>query len=114
MAHVCHIRITIYYILTTFLVKLKLVVKDIRMSQFNVCFIFGLDFDIVTCQLPVSPKFDHGINNDMSAIPEESDSKMDLLSIPPSECASQLTGMDAVSANLLFKKVFYFLNIIVF
>lgn len=48
----------------------------------------------------MSPKFNHGVNNDMCAIPEESG--MDLLSIPANECAAQLTAMDAVSANLLF------------
>ena len=59
---------------------------------------FYPDFDIVTCQLPMSPKFNYGVYNDMCAIPEESG--MDLLSIPANECAAQLTAMDAVSANL--------------
>lgn len=51
----------------------------------------------------MSPKFNHGVNDDMCAIPEESESKLDLLSIPPNECAGQLTAMDAVSANLPVK-----------
>lgn len=46
----------------------------------------------------MSPKFNHGVYNDMCAIPEESG--MDLLSIPANECAAQLTAMDAVSVNL--------------
>ena len=46
----------------------------------------------------MSPKFNHGINNDMVAIPEESE--MNLLSIPADECAAQLTAMDAVSVML--------------
>ena len=61
---------------------------------------FISDFDIVTCQLPMSPKFNNGVNNDMCAIPEESG--MDLLSVPANECAAQLTAMDAVSAILVF------------
>lgn len=63
-------------------------------------FFFFPDFDIVTCQLPMSPKFNHGVNNDMCPIPEESG--MDLLSIPANECAAQLTAMDAVSATVSY------------
>ena len=65
---------------------------------------FFPDFDIVTCQLPMSPKFSHGVNYDMCAIPEESG--MDFLSIPANDCAAQLTAMDAVSAIVLFFGVF--------
>ena len=61
----------------------------------------------------MSPKFNHGVNNDMCAIPEESG--MDLLSIPADECAAQLTMMDAVSVILfcgshlkLFKFIFFY------
>ena len=54
----------------------------------------------------MSPKFIHGVNNDMCAIPEESG--MDLLSIPANECAAQLTAMDAVSAKLLFGSILKF------
>lgn len=48
----------------------------------------------------MSPKFNHGVNNDMCPIPEESG--MDLLSIPANECAAQLTAMDAVSATVSY------------
>lgn len=70
---------------------------DVIISKLTILvWCFSPDFDIVTCQLPVSPKLNHGVNNDMCAIPEESG--MDLLSIPARECAAQLTVMDAVSA----------------
>ncbi|KAL9988919.1 hypothetical protein ACROYT_G003414 [Oculina patagonica] len=73
----------------------------LRLDKFQITPYEDEDFDIVTCQLPVSPKFNHGVNDKMCAIPEETDSKMDLLSIPPNECAAQLTAMDAK----LFKRV---------
>ena len=59
---------------------------------------FALDIDIVTCQLPVSPKFNLG-QDDMCPIPEETESSLDFLTLPPHECAEQLTVMDAVSLH---------------
>ena len=57
--------------------------------------LFALDIEIITCPLPVSPKF--GFQDDMCSIPEETESCLDFLTQPTNECAEQLTVMDAVS-----------------
>lgn len=70
-----------------------------RLDKFRITPFEDEDIDIITCPLPVSPKF--GFQDDMCSIPEENESCLDFLTLPPNECAEQLTMMDAK----LFKKV---------
>ncbi|RMX60165.1 hypothetical protein pdam_00010093, partial [Pocillopora damicornis] len=70
-----------------------------RLDKFRITPFEDEDIEIITCPLPVSPKF--GFQDDMCSIPEETESCLDFLTQPTNECAEQLTVMDAK----LFKKV---------